>query len=183
MHVAAVLALMTKGLPEYEAREGELALTLLRCVGILSRGGGEIETRPWRAGPQIATPGGQCLGRHRFEYALYLGRLDDVELLRAAHDYRFDFLLGPPGTLTPPPLELTGDPVCFSCLKGAEDGDGVILRLYNPRGSAARVGLETEASVARSRLDELDEEPLADRKLELAPGEIATLRLRRTLSS
>src|SRR5205807_8197436 len=87
------LAVFAKGLPEYEAREGELVLTLLRCVGVISRGAGEIATRPLRAGPAIATPGAQCIGRHRFEYALRFGRLENAELLRAAHDYRFGFLV------------------------------------------------------------------------------------------
>ena len=177
------LALFTKGLPEYEARDGELVLTLLRCVGVISRGAGEIATRPLRAGPAIATPGGQCIGRHRFSYALRFGRLDEVELLRAAHDYRFDFLVGLAGPPPPAPLRLTGDPVAFSCLKGAEDGDGVILRLYNPSRAAARVGIETQAAVARVRLDETDERALEGRAITLAAGEIATLRLRRTVAA
>jgi len=178
------LARFTKGLPEYEARDGALALTLLRCVGVISRGAGEIATRPLRAGPAIATPGGQCLGRHRFSYAVRLdaSSLSDGALLQAAHDFRFDFLVGPPGRPAPTPLALAGDPVACSCLKGAEDGDGVILRLYNPGRDAARIEIETTAALARTRLDESGEQPLAESKLVLAPGEIATLRLRRTLS-
>jgi alpha-mannosidase len=172
------LALFTKGLPEYEARPDppELALTLLRCVGALSRS--ELSTRPGGAGPRIATPGGQCLGRHRFEYAIRFGRLDETELVRAAHDYRFDFLSGPAGFGSQPPLGLEGDSVAFSCLKGAEDGDGVILRLYNPGRSAARVRVAGPFAAARCRLDETEERPLSRPTVELRPGEIVTLRLR-----
>ena len=172
------LVLLTKGLPEYEAREGELALTLLRCVGVISRPDG-LATRPYGAGPGTPTPGGQCLGRHRFEYAIRFGALalDDATLVREAHDYRFDFLAGPPGDTPPPRLALSGDPVAFSCLKGAEDGDGLVLRLYNPSGKLAHVRLATEATIARCRLDETSERP-AGRALRLRPGEIATLRLR-----
>src|SRR5262249_55310084 len=39
------LALLTKGLPEYEARNGaELCLTLLRCVGVIAQPGGVLST-------------------------------------------------------------------------------------------------------------------------------------------
>jgi mannosylglycerate hydrolase len=174
------LALFTKGLPEYEARGRELALTLLRCVGMLSRGRGELSTRPGAAGPRTPTPGGQCQGRHRFSYALRFGAtaLDHAELLRAAHDYRCDFLLGPVGAPPPPPVVLAGDPIAFSCLKGAEDGDGVVLRLYNPSGRRARVRIEGPDDVSRLRLDETQERSLARRTIVLRAGEIATLRLR-----
>jgi hypothetical protein len=173
------LVLLTRGLPEYEATEDGLALTLLRCVGTISRAGGELETRPRAAGPPIPTPGGQCLGRHRFQYALRLDArsLDEVALLRAAHDYRYDFVSGPRGAPPPPPLALGGDPVAFSCLKGAEDGDSVILRLFNPGRRAARVRLNRPAS--RLRLDERGDETPLTGQARLRPGEIVTLRVRR----
>ncbi|MGH2884924.1 MAG: alpha-mannosidase, partial [Solirubrobacteraceae bacterium] len=134
------LAILTKGLPEYEARPAEwgaeVAITLLRCVGMISRRGGEITTRPVCAGPPTQTPDGQCLGRHRFEYALLPGAdaLDDAELLRASQDYRYGFLVTPQPVRIDPPLSIKGDFV-FSCLKGAEDGDGLILRCYNAKAS------------------------------------------------
>src|SRR5581483_4218669 len=65
------LALLTKGLPEYEAAPDGLRLTLLRCVGTISRPAG-LPTRPVAAGPDIPTPDGQCRGRHVFEYAVRL---------------------------------------------------------------------------------------------------------------
>ena len=74
------LVLLTKGLPEYEASEDGLRLTLLRCVGTISRPPG-LPTRPLAAGPDIATPDGQCRGRHVFEYAL---RFDGETLSNAA---------------------------------------------------------------------------------------------------
>lgn len=67
------LALLNRGLPEYEARREEdgtvtLCLTLLRCVGWLSRG--QLLTRRGRAGPPLPTPGAQCPGFHTFEYGI-----------------------------------------------------------------------------------------------------------------
>jgi 2-O-(6-phospho-alpha-D-mannosyl)-D-glycerate hydrolase len=163
------LVLLTKGLPEYEARPEGLRLTLLRCVGTISRPAG-LPTRPLAAGPDIATPDGQCRGRHVLEYALRFdgGELSDAALVRASQDYRTDFLRGDPFE---PPLELGGD-VVFSCLKGAEDGDGLLLRVFNPNPQPEAVTLSLPAR--RIRLDE--EEPV-DGGLELAPGEIATFKL------
>jgi alpha-mannosidase len=160
------LVLLTKGLPEYEAGPEGLRLTLLRCVGMISRPAG-MPTRPVAAGPDIATPDGQCRGRHVLEYALRLDgdRLSNAALVRASQDYRTDFLRGDPFES---PLELGGD-VVFSCLKAAEDGDALVLRVFNPNSQPEEMTLSLPAR--RIRLDE--EEPV-DGGLELAPGEIAT---------
>jgi alpha-mannosidase len=163
------LVLLTKGLPEYEASAEGLRLTLLRCVGTISRPPG-MATRPVSAGPEIATPDGQCPGRHVFEYALRFDgdTLSNAALVRSSQDYRTDFLRGDPFE---PPLELTGD-VVFSCLKQAEDGDGLVLRVFNPNPRPESLELSLPALRIR-----LDEEHNADGGLELAPGEIATFRL------
>jgi mannosylglycerate hydrolase len=181
MVAAGELALFTRGLCEYEAIPGrgglELALTLLRCVGWLSRG--DLSTRFHHAGPALETPGAQCLGRHVFEYALALdGNASDAELVRAAHDYRHDFALGPPGVDLEEVLSLGGAGFALSALKGAEDGDGVIARIYNPGSSPALVAVGGNVAIERCRLDETAPAP-CDRELELAPFEVATLRLRR----
>jgi len=164
------LGLFTKGLPEYEAAANGLRLTLLRCVGTISRPAG-LSTRPVAAGPDIATPEGQCRGRHVFEYAVRFDaeRLSDAALVRAGQDYRTDFLTGDP---FPAPLSLDGD-VVFSCLKGAEDGDGVILRVFNPNATSEELRLGGVAAV-RVRLDESP----ASGGFALGPGEIASFRLR-----
>ena len=160
------LVLLTKGLPEYEASSEGLRLTLLRCVGTISRGAG-METRPVGAGPQIPTPEGQCRGRHVLEYALRFdgGTLSDTALVRASQDYRTDFLRGDPFE---PPLALGGD-VVFSCLKQAESGTGLVLRVFNPNTQPETLTLDRPARRIR-----LDEEHDAGGGLELAPGEIAS---------
>jgi alpha-mannosidase len=165
------LALLTKGLPEYEAGPDGLRLTLLRCVGTISQPAG-MPTRPLAAGPEITTPDGQCHGRHVLEYALRFDaeRLTDAALVRAGQDYRTDFLEGDPFE---PPLALSGDLV-FSCLKGAEDGDGLVLRVFNPNATPERLELRG-AGAQRIRLDE---EAPADGAIAMAPGEIASFRLR-----
>jgi alpha-mannosidase len=163
------LVLLTKGLPEYEASVEGLRLTMLRCVGTISRPAG-LPTRPISAGPDIATPDGQCLGRHVLEYALRFDgdELSNAALVRASQDYRTDFLRGDPFE---PPLELDGD-VVFSCLKQAEDGSGLVLRVFNPNPQPEALSLSLPARRIR-----LDEEEDVEGGLELAPGEIATLHL------
>jgi alpha-mannosidase len=163
------LVLLTKGLPEYEASDDGLRLTLLRCVGTISRPPG-LATRPLAAGPNIPTPDGQCRGRHVFEYALRFDgdTLSNAALVRASQDYRTDFLRGDPFD---PPLELGGD-VVFSCLKPAEDGSGLVLRVFNPNPQPESLSLSLPARRIR-----LDEEEAVDGGLELGPGEIATFLL------
>ena len=160
------LVLLTRGLPEYEASQAGLRLTLLRCVGTISRPPG-LPTRPLAAGPEIATPDGQCRGRHVFEYSLRFDgdELSNAALLRASQDYRTDFLHGDPFES---PLELGGD-VVFSCLKQAEDGSGLVLRVFNPNPQPELLTLNVPAR--RIRLDEAE---AVDGGLELAPAEIAT---------
>jgi len=160
------LVLLTKGLPEYEAAADGLRLTLLRCVGIISRPTG-LPTRPTSAGPDIPTPDGQCRGRHILEYALRFDgdRLSNAVLVRASQDYRTDFLRGDPFE---PPLDLAGD-VVFSCLKAREDGAGLVLRVFNPNPQPETLTLSLPARRLR-----LDEEEGVDGGLELGPGEIAT---------
>ena len=165
------LALLTKGLPEYEAGPDGLRLTLLRCVGTISRPPG-LPTRPVGAGPDLPTPEGQCLGTHVFEYALRFDAEDltDALLIRAGQDYRTDFVAG---RAAEAPLAIDGD-VVFSCLKGAADGDGIALRVFNPNAVPERVRIDG-AGATRIRLDE---EASAAGGLELAPGEIATFRVK-----
>jgi alpha-mannosidase len=161
------LVLLTKGLPEYEASPEGLRLTMLRCVGTISQPPG-LPTRPISAGPEIATPEGQCRGRHVLEYAVRLDGddLTNAGLVRASQDYRTDFLRGDPFE---PPLELAGD-IVFSCLKAAEEGGGLVLRVFNPNLRPEALTLSLPARRIR-----LDEEEGVDGGLELAPGEMATL--------
>jgi alpha-mannosidase len=69
---ALSVALASRGLYEVEARpedEGTtLLLTLLRCVGWLSRS--DLATRDGGAGPEFETPGAQEIGSHTFQFAM-----------------------------------------------------------------------------------------------------------------
>ena len=86
------VTVMNKGLPEYEAiisEDGKIsfAITLLRSIGWLSRG--DFSTRVNNAGPDLCTPGAQCLGKHKFELALTTSKLSwiDSGVLRIAEQF------------------------------------------------------------------------------------------------
>src|SRR5439155_12281775 len=66
--LAGGVAMLAKGVLEYEATERDLAVTLLRCVGTISRP--HLSTRPASAGPEIATPEAQMRGETKLELAV-----------------------------------------------------------------------------------------------------------------
>ncbi len=70
-----VFAVLNKGLPEYEVIKNEdgtltIAITLLRCIGWLSRK--KLSSRSMEAGPQYKTPKAQCIGKHVFDLSLII---------------------------------------------------------------------------------------------------------------
>ncbi len=175
---AGEITVLGRGLPEYEAvptRDGlDLALTLLRCVGWLSRD--DLATRPGHAGPGVPTPDAQAQGRTTFEYALRVGvgSETDGELLRASADYRTPVVVGPAGAESRGSVRV-GGPVVVSALKLAEDGRGAILRAFNPGTEPAAIPVAGAGRVSTVRLDETDlpDDPSAP----VRPGEIRSLRL------
>ncbi|HWJ41241.1 MAG TPA: glycoside hydrolase family 38 C-terminal domain-containing protein, partial [Candidatus Limnocylindrales bacterium] len=81
-------ALASRGILEVEARPDPagattILLTLLRCVGWLSRS--DLATRRGGAGPELETPDAQELGTHRFEFAVvtFSGSSQDSNLLQS----------------------------------------------------------------------------------------------------
>ncbi len=186
------LMIANRGLPEYEAlpeADGTvtIALTLLRCVGWLSRG--DLETRKGHAGPAPMTPGAQMKGRWTFHYSVipheggweqaYAEAHRFVRPLRAVRTTRGTGALPPEDSL----VQIEPPEVILSSLKPAEDGDGVALRVYNiaPRPVEARARFPLAPGAAQ-RVDLNEENPspvdTADGavRLSLRPNEIATVR-------
>jgi alpha-mannosidase len=146
---AGGLAVLVDHASEYElvcptgsGASGELAVTLLRAVGYLSRNRNAFRDEP--AGPEIATPGAQCPGTvtTRFAVHLYEGTWDQARLARLAEEYHLDLLAVPGSAETgqapacPPaapgpaaagrvpapvsPLEVSGDGVVLGALRRRE---------------------------------------------------------------
>jgi mannosylglycerate hydrolase len=84
-------ALAGRGILEVEARPesagSTILLTLIRCVGWLSRS--DLATRRGGAGPELTTPDAQELGAHRFEFAVatFDGSYLDGGLLQRVEAY------------------------------------------------------------------------------------------------
>jgi alpha-mannosidase len=84
-------AIASRGILEVEARPERagttILLTLLRCVGWLSRS--DLATRRGGAGPELETPDAQEQGEHRFEFAVatFRGSYLDNGLLQRVEAY------------------------------------------------------------------------------------------------
>ncbi|HVA91244.1 MAG TPA: glycoside hydrolase family 38 C-terminal domain-containing protein [Chloroflexota bacterium] len=162
------LALAARGLPEYEVTPTEgggadLALTLLRCVGWLSRG--DLPNRPGEAGPSLPTPAAQCLGAHTFTYALALASDSWHTLPPLARAFSLDLHthIAPcvEGGLPPSAslVQVSPDMVILSAVKGAENGDGAIARFYNESDQEQEARVELLFPAHSAELSDLDERP------------------------
>ena len=187
-------AVACRGLREYEAIErpdgsAELAVTLLRCTGVISQR--QMKTRRVKGGWSEKAPGGQCPGIRRFEYSImpHEGGWDEAGIAVAAHRFCYPMaalaLEAEGGNdLSQGSLIDTDDPALIvSALKQCEFEDRYILRLYNtaPRPVDARVRFHCRAGrVIRANLreDDLWEYRLSDGQIELhaEPFEIVTLK-------
>ncbi|MGP3954767.1 alpha-mannosidase [Nonomuraea sp. 3N208] len=119
--VAALLEHVT----EYELVDGELALTLLRSVGYLSRNRNAL--RPEPAGPQLPTPAAQSRGVRSVSLAL-MPCASWQEVPAAAEAFRHDLLvvpgLGDRSLDLPAPaagLSVTGEGVVMTSLRMREE--------------------------------------------------------------
>jgi alpha-mannosidase len=165
----AGLMLANRGLPEVEVQQtaggAEIALTLLRCVGWLSRD--DIPVRRGHAGPGPATPGAQVSGRWVFAYAVIPHRGDWQAGCHEAYAFAAPLrslstgLHG--GKLPAGGSFVACSPAEFvlSAVKEAEDGSGWLVRGYNLTGSPLEVSLRPWRAFANAWLVNLAEEPIS----------------------
>jgi alpha-mannosidase len=132
---AGGVAVLLDHVTEYEllADPPELALTLLRSVGQISRDVHRYRQEP--AGPQTPTPGAQCLGASAADLAVYphQGAWYEDGVLGLMERFRHD-LLAAPGSGPPGP---GGRPGTVRGLVGdglSVEGVGVVLSSLRRRG-------------------------------------------------
>lgn len=133
-------------------------------------------------------------GRHYFTYALYphAGDLREAGVIEAAHELNSPFRVTAAGRhdgrrpMQASFLRLDRPGVVVAAVKQAEDGDGLVVRLYEAWGRRGPVRLELGFPVAGAWRTDLLERvagalPVEDNQiaLQLSPFEIATLRLER----
>jgi alpha-mannosidase len=183
------LTLANRGSPEVEVipgdGEAQLASTLVRSVGWLSRG--DLSMRPMHAGPPMATPGAQSLGRLRAEFSLRLHAVGDAT--RAAHAHAFAH----------PPLAFRADGSRDDSQEKIRDGDR-LLEVDDPCIAISALEPQADGSIcarvvnlshekrafelrwnsgkpaALTRVD-LSQRPLGPGEASLAPWQIASYRV------
>ena len=188
---AGGVAVLLDQVTEYElvTEPPELALTLLRAVGQISRDHHRYREEP--AGPQTPTPGAQCLGTQVAGLAVYPhpGAWHEDEVLTFMECFRHD-LLAAPGTgdgrggvrgLERAGLSVDGAGVVLSSLR--RRGDWLELRLacQHPSPTTATIGGGLVAARAADLLGRPGPDlPVAGGalRLDLRAWEIRTIQLR-----
>ncbi|MEX1009482.1 MAG: glycoside hydrolase family 38 C-terminal domain-containing protein [Acidimicrobiia bacterium] len=180
------LALLHDGLLEYEVvGDGtELALTLLRATGYLSRA--ELAFRPNPAGPLDPLEGPQLQRPLALEYAVlpHRGSRKDARLSEAADDFLVPLERarggGVPGARHPPTghaLVVDGAPVS-AVLRDGENG-ALTVRVYNPSPEPTTARIHTGRGPAHGHVVDLAGTVLTafEESVGLRAFEIITLRL------
>lgn len=167
------VAILNKGLPEYEVTEdGRIYLTLLRCVGWLSRD--DLQTREGHAGPPHETPGAQCIGEHGFEYSIlpYSGTWEKALVWKQAMDFNTPLIgsrIEGKGKLPQEFsfLSVKPDELVVSAIKKAEADNSLLVRLYNITDRTVEGHIETYRELKRAVGTNLNEEPKGELPVEL----------------
>jgi alpha-mannosidase len=124
-------------------------------------------------------------GEQRFTYALmpHAGAWHESGVREEAEDLNQPLLVAParglaPATLTP--LGSDGLAAGLGALKAAEDGDGLILRVYEPAGARGRFALRPpDGWRAAGAVDLLEQKSAPKAEGWLSPFEVRSWRLRR----
>lgn len=180
------LCLINRGLPEYEVLDTErheVAITLLRAVGYLGAGT-DLLSAAVGAGPNIATPEAQIQRNLTFSLAVFphSGTWQSAEVWRQAMRHNNPPLAVTTGMVknqiglsqgTQPAsqsfLTVEGRNTILSAIKKAEQGEALIIRLYNPSGHLTQATILLPFVPVKVELVGLDEVPRKVANAEMAP--------------
>jgi mannosylglycerate hydrolase len=192
---ATGLALACRGMYEYESiqEDGNVSLfvTLLRCIGVMGKF--NFPARQSMTSPGNPIPDAQCQGPIRFEYAFipfqkkksvpapFLSQVRAFLYPPIAHQVlTLDVAMRSREQL----FSLDSSRLQVSAFKKAQDGKGVVIRLWENDGLPAEVKLHLSSAISKVYLCNLNEEierelPLRDHNVTLtaAPYKILTLLL------
>jgi len=155
------LAVLTKGLYEYEALEDHdntMAITLLRACRIKLKVSEEKIT-------ELPDEGIQCPGTQCFEYAIYphSGDCFNAEVLTLASIYNVPVRAvmssrGKGNLLLEGGLfAISGNNLQVTAVKNAEDGTGLIIRIYNPTDKTVKGEINFQHNLKNASYCKMDE--------------------------
>ncbi len=161
------LMVAVRGLPEVEVLQNpqgnaEIAVTLLRCVGWLSRD--DFSARKGHAGPFMETPAAQMAGQWSFEYSIIPHQGNWQSAYWQAYAFETPLRAVTTGLHTGdlPPIgsfvETTPDAFVVSAVKQAEYGRGWLVRGYNITGELINVSIQPWKLFTKVELVNLAEE-------------------------
>jgi len=167
------LAVLNDGLREYEVTdtdERRLKLTLMRAYQV------ELTTVSWRWERHPEMELTQNPGKHKFVYRIlpHSGKWDDARAFAEAERLNLPVEVAQtcarPGHLPQELSFLSLGPIdlVMSGMKPAEDGDGLVVRCYNPTDIERTGVLKAWKPIARAEILSLDEERVEQ---ELAPND------------
>ena len=180
------LIIANRGLPEVEvlrlpkSETAEIALTLLRCVGWLSRD--DFSTRKGHAGPFLETPSAQMIGEWEFDYSIIVGQVANLSAINVEQignlfyqqAWNFESPLRAAATgIHTGTLPVSGSFVrvdnpsfAVSAVKETEDGRGWIVRGYNIGDEEISVTLVPWRRFGRAQRVNMAEETVSRLKVE-----------------
>ena len=183
------LAVANDGLREYEVvdtKERRLCLTLMRAYQV------ELTTVSWRWERHPEMELSQCPGAHTFVYRIvpHSGTWADARMFTEAERLNLPVevaQVGPHGGDLPQELSFFGlQPIdlVLSGMKPAEDGNGLVVRLYNPTERQQNAKITAWKRITMAETLQLNEKPVEKLKpsgsevsFVAGPKKIVTVRL------
>lgn len=189
------IAVANKGLLEFSVSnnpEHSICITLLRAVNWLGAGN-DPNTIQSGAGPRIETPDSQCQRELTFHYSVIPNNGKDwhYHVQKQAHQHAVDirtYVVTKPHKGDLPTqysfLRVRGNNLIVSSVKQAEDGDGIIVRMWNSGDTKVTAKIDIGQGIKNAVLTNLLEQekqrlPVKNRTVEIKLGkkQIVTLRL------
>ena len=169
-------SVMPKGLFEYEVfDDSTMALTLLRACRIKLAVSEEKQT-------ELDDEGVQCPGRHKYEYAMCFNASDYTELPNKAAEIFANVKCAVCGRgkgnlpLENSVLSIDNKNVHVTAIKRAQDGNGIIVRLYNASESEQTITVETDKELFKCKMTE-DTEHKIEKTHTIGAKKIETMRI------
>ena len=146
-------ALLNEGLKAYEAsddEDGTVYLTLLRAFPLRICITSDMQDYTWEKGSQ-------CLGKNEFHYAFlpHKGDWEEGNVWGASEQFNLDFIMcqiAPTAhgknAATHTFLELGSERLNVSAVKRAEEGDGYVVRLFNPSDKPVKTTIRLNGGIA-----------------------------------